>query len=375
MINLFLGILLLLVLVIAELLYLHFVEKEEIPWREVIFNLNSGHIMTWVCRGLEIAGFDYVLRHWSSGWVGQWPVAAQWIFTLVAWDLCFYWMHRLHHKYPLLWAVHVVHHEGEHFSLSLGIRNSWYSSLTSLPFFVPLALLGVPTEQFVLIGALHYFVQFYNHNRVVKKSGWLEHVFVTPSHHRVHHASNPEYRDRNCGGTFAMWDRWFGTFQEERGDIEIRYGVAQRTPTDNPFWANHLPILKYALRVQPPALRRLGTRDGRPLSDPFISLGGFLTFAFLIYYISQQQALTAGPEFALFSIILLSTLAIAGLYGGFTWGRWSWLILAVCMAAFGALHGVTHGIFALLTVLFLIHGTLTFWSARRPAPYALPGSG
>ncbi|WP_158590339.1 sterol desaturase family protein [Deinococcus sp. RM] len=366
MANLFLGILLLFVLVIAELLYIHFVEKEPIPWREVMFNLNSGHVMTWVCRGLEIAGFDYVVRHLSLGWVGGWPVVAQWVFTLLAWDLCFYWMHRLHHKYPLLWAVHVVHHEGEHFSLSLGIRNSWYSSLTSLPFFVPLAVLGVPTEQFVLIGALHYFVQFYNHNRVVKKSGWLEHVLVTPSHHRVHHASNPEYRDRNCGGTFAMWDRWFGTFQEERGDIEIRYGVAHRTPSDNPVWANNLPVLRHVLRCPAPRLPTWTRRDPTPLPDPLVALGGFVLFGVLIDYIATQATRGGAEEFTLFGILLLGTVAIAGLFEGRRWGSRSWLILAATLAAFTAWAGRTDAALIALTTAFLAHALLTIWWTRRP---------
>jgi hypothetical protein len=99
MINLFLGILALLLMVLLELCYLHFVEKQAIPWREIIFNLNSGHIMTWVCRGIEITGFDFVLRHASIGLVSSWHIAAQWIFTLFAWDFCFYWMHRLQRKY------------------------------------------------------------------------------------------------------------------------------------------------------------------------------------------------------------------------------------------------------------------------------------
>ena len=140
MVNLFLAILLLLLLVLVEILYIKYIEKEPIPWREIIFNLNSSHIMTWVGRGIELISFDFVLRHAGLGLVTELPVMAQWIFTLFAWDLCFYWMHIWHHKFPFLWAVHVVHHEGEHFSLSLGIRNSWYSSLTALPFFLPLAI-------------------------------------------------------------------------------------------------------------------------------------------------------------------------------------------------------------------------------------------
>ncbi len=363
MVNLFLGIALLLAMVLIEILYLKYVEKEEIPWREIIFNLNSGHVMLWVGRGLEIAGFDYVLKHFSFGWVGQWHVAAQWIFTLFAWDFCFYWMHRLHHKYPLLWSVHVVHHEGEHFSLSLGVRNSWYSSLTSLPFFVGLAVLGVSTEQFVLIGGFHYFVQFYNHNRIVKKSGWLEYLVVTPSHHRVHHGMNPEYRDKNCGGTFAIWDKWFGTFQEERDDIEIKFGVKQKTPSDNPFWANNLPFLKYFFKIQIPDFQSF-RKNKKPLSEFFISIGGILLFALLVFYIYQEDKWHGAPEVALFGLLFGSTIAMAGLYENYRWGIFSWLFFAFAMLYFMFYFMVFQPVFIALVAIFVGHSGLAFFKSE-----------
>lgn len=356
MVNLFLAILLLLLLVLAEILYLKYVEKEPIPWREIIFNLNSSHVMMWVGRGIEVMGFNFVLRHASLGLVTQLPVVAQWVFTLFAWDLCFYWMHRWHHKYAFLWAVHVVHHEGEHFSLSLGIRNSWYSSLTALPFFLPLAILGVPTEQFFLLGALHYFIQFYNHNRVVQKSGWLEYILVTPSHHRVHHGCNPEYRDKNCGGTFAIWDKLFGTFQEERPDIVIKYGVHQKTPTNHPFWANNLPFLKYVFKIAPPAFfAGIYAKNPKQISDFLIALGGFLQFCLLVFYIYQEDKWSGIAEFSLFTLLLGGTFAIAGLYENYRWGTWLWLLLSVAMVGFLAYFLVFQWAFILLTGLFLVH--------------------
>jgi sterol desaturase/sphingolipid hydroxylase (fatty acid hydroxylase superfamily) len=359
MINLFLGILALLLMVLLELCYLHFVEKQAIPWREIIFNLNSGHVMTWVCRGIEITGFDFVLRHASIGLVSSWHLAAQWIFTLFAWDFCFYWMHRLHHKYPLLWAVHVVHHEGEHFSLSLGIRNSWYSSLTSLPFFIPMAILGVSTEQFVLMGAFHYFVQFYNHNRIVNKSGWLEYFIVTPSHHRVHHGCNPEYRDKNCGGTFAMWDMWFGTFQPERDDIQIQYGVKHKSNTINPFWANHIPFMKYVFKSKVPDFQSF-ERNQKILNDFILSIGGILQFGLLIFYIYQEDKWGGWREFLLFDLLLMSTIALAGLYENYRWGTDAYLLVSILLFGFMLYFGIEHWVFVLLNTLMLIHALGVF---------------
>ena len=359
MINLFWGILALLLMVLLELCYLHFVKKEIIPWREIIFNLNSGHVMTWVCRGIEVAGFDFVLRHASIGWVSSWPIVAQWVFTLLAWDFCFYWMHRLHHKYPLLWAVHVVHHEGEHFSLSLGIRNSWYSSLTSLPFFIPMAILGVPTEQFVLIGALHYAIQFYNHNAIVHKSGWLEYFIVTPSHHRVHHGYNPEYRDKNCGGTFAIWDMLFGTFQAERDDIEIKYGVKHKSNTINPFWANNIPFIKYVFKSKVPDFKGFELNK-KSLNDFVVSIGGLLQFGLLIFYIYQEDKWGGWHEFLLFGLLLLSTIALAGLYENCRWGTDMYLATSILLMTFMFYFAVGHWIFILLNMLMFFHAITVF---------------
>lgn len=254
MLNLSLGIALMLVLCIIEICLIHFKEKKNVPWREIIFNLNSGHVVLWLGRGIEVWLFDLVLKNFSFHWVEQWNVIVQWIFVLFAWDFCFYWMHRLHHKFAILWAVHVVHHEGEHFNLSLGIRNSWYSSLTSFPFFAGLAVIGVSTEQFFIIGAFHYFVQFYNHNGFIKAHGFIDWFIVSPSHHKIHHASNVEYRDMNCGGTFTIWDRLFGTYATEKEGVEMVLGVpSSEAVQENPLLGNNLPFKKYVLKkkIQP----------------------------------------------------------------------------------------------------------------------------
>lgn len=149
--------------VLLELAALKWWRGQPLPWRDVILNLNSGHVLMWLCRGVEVAGFTWLYSHASLHWADGWHPVAGWAFTFVAWDLGFYWLHRMHHKLGFLWAIHAVHHEGEHFNLSLGVRNAWLSSLTSLPFFVPLALLGVTPEMFVAVSGLHYSVQFYNH--------------------------------------------------------------------------------------------------------------------------------------------------------------------------------------------------------------------
>ena len=179
--------------VVAELLFLRARRGHAVPWRDVVSNLGSGHILMWLLRGIEIAVYAWVLAHLSLGWAQSWPSLSGYSSWSCPWDLGFYWMHRMHHALPALWSVHVIHHEGEHFNLSLGIRNAWLSSLTTLPFTtIPLALIGIPLPVFVVVSTVHYTVQFYNHNGIVGRSGWLERFFVTPAHHRVHHGHNPE---------------------------------------------------------------------------------------------------------------------------------------------------------------------------------------
>ncbi|MBR9859353.1 sterol desaturase family protein [bacterium] len=324
--NLFVGPALLLGLVLIELFVLGVVRKEKLPWNEIIMNLNSGHILLWVFRGLELLGFYYIETYFSFGIVAQWPLALQVAFTFVAWDFLFYWLHRLHHTWKFLWAIHEVHHQGEHFNLSLGIRNSWYSSLTSLPFFIPLALLGVPTEVFLLVSSIHYFVQFYNHNKLVVNSGILEYFMVTPALHKVHHGKNEVYRDKNCGGTLNIWDRLFGTYQRELKNEPIQFGIDEPIRSENPFWVNTVPFLKIAGRNV-----KSQNRPPFELSKIWVSVGGLLLFLPLLLYIKQESSLDLIAKVLFFSSVFISTLALGGLYEGKYWGLFGWIVINVVL--------------------------------------------
>lgn len=153
---------------------------------------------------MQLLIYHYAEQHFGFPIVSKWGMSFQFLFVLFAWDFLYYWSHYLHHKWRFLWTVHEVHHQAEHYNISLGIRNSWYSSLTSLPFFLPLAFLGVSIELFILVSSIHYFIQFYNHTTLVKNSGWLEYLLITPATHEVHHGKNTEYIDKNYGGTFNI---------------------------------------------------------------------------------------------------------------------------------------------------------------------------
>lgn len=353
--NLFAGSFLLISVMMIELIILIFIKKEEIPWREVVYNLSSGHILMWILRAFEVLIFSYLYHNFSLRLLDSWNIIGQWAFTFFAWDFCFYWLHRMHHKIPLFWKVHVVHHEGVHFSLSLGLRNSWYSSLSSIPFFIILAMIGVPVEVFVSVGAVHYFVQFYNHNGVVKKSGILEKFMVTPSIHRVHHGINPEYIDKNCGGTLNIWDRIFGTYQPEIEGLEIKYGVTDAIKTDNPFWGNNLPFMRaWGMKI-PNFEKRNETKFN--VSDLYIATGGLNLLNLWLFYIFCEGKGLGMQQFWLFFLIFFGTIALGSLSDGRFLGMVSWLIIAcVPTIAFVYQYNISDPFVLSLFILFILHG-------------------
>nr|WP_199066544.1 sterol desaturase family protein [Chromobacterium sp. ASV5] len=322
--------LVMLAMVLLELFALRYWRQENIPWREIIFNLNSGHIVMWIFRGAEVAGFDLLLNHANLHLVDRLPVVWQWIFAFIAWDLSFYCMHRAHHTWRAFWAVHVVHHQGEHFSLSLGIRNSWYSSLTSFLFVAPLAMLGLPLEMFVIASSFHYAVQLYNHNAFVKKSGWLDKVFVTPSNHRVHHAMHPLYINKNFGGTFLIWDKLFGSYQAELDDIPLCYGVAGDTSSYNPFWASNQALHTWmGCRLSAKWLSNCPIR----VSSSYIAAAGILLFCMVIYYVNEVEMWNFPSQLSVAACLTIGTIAIGGMSDGKRWGWICWLALTLIMPA------------------------------------------
>jgi sterol desaturase/sphingolipid hydroxylase (fatty acid hydroxylase superfamily) len=349
--------------VLGELLILKVFRNHVIPWRDVVFNLNSGHILMWVSRATEVLLFGFLLAHLNMHWVDQWPPIAQWGFAFIAWDFCFYWMHRMHHRFSFLWAAHVLHHEGEHFNLSLALRISWHGSLTAFPFVAILAVLGVPLEIFIGVSSFHYAVQFYNHTGLVNRSGWLERIMITPSHHRVHHKVAPLYINKNFGGTLVVWDKLFGTFQPELDDVESPYGVPGSTPTYNPFWGNVLPLLNW-INLRGPTLRP----GNSWFADSYIVSAGVLLFVLVIYYVNCEAALPFAERFSLFAFIFLGTVAIGGLSDEKRWGLVSWIAIGVLLPGVFVGHfSVNDPVALLLYSLITIHGVVGFWMSRIPA--------
>jgi sterol desaturase/sphingolipid hydroxylase (fatty acid hydroxylase superfamily) len=169
-----------------------------------------------------------------------------WAIALVGVDFFYYWWHRGSHEVNLLWVAHVVHHQSEDYNLAVALRQAILTSFTVAPFYAPLAFLGVPPLVFASVNALSTLYQFWIHTELVGKLGWLEEWLNTPSHHRVHHAINPRYLDKNYGAILIVWDRLFGTFARElEGEAPV-YGVVKPLQSFNPLWAQVEPLISLA---------------------------------------------------------------------------------------------------------------------------------
>ncbi|MBX9765752.1 MAG: sterol desaturase family protein, partial [Bdellovibrionales bacterium] len=159
-----------------------------------------------------------------------------WLFAYTSIDFGYYWWHRASHRINFLWGVHIVHHQSQDFNLAVALRQAWLSGITSWPFYLPLAFLGVETHLYVANKALNTLYQFWIHTELFKKRPWLDKWLNTPSAHRVHHAVNPEYLDKNYASTFQIWDRIFGTYQEEQAPCV--YGTVKPYARWNSLWCN-----------------------------------------------------------------------------------------------------------------------------------------
>ena len=157
-----------------------------------------------------------------------------WILLLFAEDLVYYWFHRISHENRFFWASHIVHHSSQKYNLSTALRQTWTGSFTSFVFWIPLVFIGFHPVMILVQMSISLLYQYWIHTELIDKlPKWFEFIFNTPSHHRVHHATNPQYLDRNHAGIFIIWDRLFGTFEPE---IEKPiYGLTTNISTFNPF--------------------------------------------------------------------------------------------------------------------------------------------
>lgn len=227
-------------LIIVEALVARWKGMEVNRGADAISSLSSG--ITNVVKdvlGLSVAIVSY---SWMVKHLAVFEIKATWAVYLVAFlvkDFAGYWMHRFEHEINFMWNRHIIHHSSEEFNLSCALRQSVSTVFSFITFLMlPAALVGVPTEVFAVIAPIHLFAQFWYHTRIIGRMGLLETFLVTPSHHRVHHAMNPEYIDKNYSQILIIWDKLFGTFQPELDDVPPVYGVKRPVRTWNPILIN-----------------------------------------------------------------------------------------------------------------------------------------
>ena len=267
-----------------------------------------------------------------------WATPWGWLLAIVMFDFCDYWLHRVGHESAVFWAAHAVHHQSQHFNLSTALRQESTVAFLGWPFYLPMALLGVPPAQFALAGLIVLLYQFWIHTEHIGKLGWFDRVFSSPSNHRVHHAVNDQYLDKNYGGMLIIWDRLFGTFIEE--DEAPVYGT--RTPLNswNPLWAvasGYVPLWQLARRAprwqdklkvwfKAPGWLPPGVRDDSPVFDLQAARQRYdppLTRAAMLMAVVQFLLQTAAAAAYLWQSDVLATpalwgfalLQLAGLFG------------------------------------------------------------
>lgn len=219
-------------------------------------------LMGAISLGVLMWFWQFRLFDWGYGWKAM-------LACLLAQDFVYWYKHMAAHKIRWFWSAHVVHHSSEHYNLSTALRQPWNNHFTGFVLLsTPLVLLGFHPLLVGFIGAVNLVYQFWIHTEAINRMPkWYEFIFNTPSHHRVHHGTNPRYLDSNYGGILIIWDRMFGTFVEERDDDPVRYGIVKQLETYNPVkvaFGELITILKDAFQPGISFTNRLGYLFAKP---------------------------------------------------------------------------------------------------------------
>ena len=218
--------------------------KDTVRNMDMISSLGSG--VTNVTKDVLGLSISILAYGWFVNNIAVYHIKATWLTYLVAFlciDFAGYWVHRWSHHINVFWNLHIIHHSSEEFNLACALRQSITLFVNPFNFLLlPAALLGVPNDVIATIGPLHLFAQFWYHTQHINKMGFLEKIIVTPSHHRVHHAINKIYIDKNLGQILIIWDKLFGTYQEELKEVPPAYGITRPVRTWNPIKINFIHL-------------------------------------------------------------------------------------------------------------------------------------
>lgn len=225
-------------LVLAEMLAVWARDKSRYEPRDTLTSLALG--LGSNVAGIALGGTAYLVSLWvyQFRWFDIGMHFGWFVLAFMLYDLAYYAFHRSAHRVRWFWASHVIHHSSQHYNLSTALRQTWtgFFSLAFI-FYLPLVLIGFPPEMLLFVGGLNLIYQFWIHTEIIgQMPRWFEAVMNTPSHHRVHHATNPRYLDSNYAGVFIIWDRMLGTFVGERADDPPRYGIVKQLGSFNLLW-------------------------------------------------------------------------------------------------------------------------------------------
>lgn len=317
---------------------------------DAITSLHHGVLSQVVNTVAKVVTVGIYVAVYQALRLASWPTDSilAWVVAALLFDFFYYWNHRLGHEVGVLWAAHVVHHSSEYFNLSTALRQSSSSALLGWVFYLPMAVMGVPPVMFVIVGVINLLYQYWVHTELIGRLGWVDRVLVTPSNHRVHHGQNDYCIDKNYGGIFIIWDRIFGTFEEERDDEKVCYGIRKPLHSFNPIWGNlhyYVDLWRDSLRAQ--GLRsKLGVWLAPPGGWPTGPLAHFepagftrfnpaptrrmcwyvvsqyvVTNVLIVLFLAGFDRLTSPQVFAYSVLIGLTVVAMGGLLEGYAWAK------------------------------------------------------
>ena len=240
-----------LALIFAELLISNWQNKKYYKKEDTLCTiglLTGNIIVAFSIKGLILAFHFYLYQFKVLELASILPLWAMWVLTFIMIDLVFYIYHRMSHRVRFLWAIHLSHHSSEEMNFAVSFRQAWFGPISKIPFFMVLPLLGFDPTIIAVAGVMSTLWGIVGHTQIVGKLGFIEWVFNTPSHHRVHHGSNKQYIDKNYGNLLIIWDRIFGTFEPE--EEPVRFGLVNNVNTYNPTkitfmaWASMIDDIK-----------------------------------------------------------------------------------------------------------------------------------
>jgi sterol desaturase/sphingolipid hydroxylase (fatty acid hydroxylase superfamily) len=241
-----------LAMIFVEILISNWQQKNYYKTQDTLctIGLLAGNIIVaFSIKGLILALHFYLYQYKIFELSGMLPLWLFWLLTFVVIDLVFYIYHRMSHRIRFLWAIHLSHHSSEEMNFAVSFRQAWFGPISKIPFFMALPLLGFDPTIIAAAGVMSTLWGIVGHTQIVGRLGFVEWIFNTPSHHRVHHGSNKQYIDKNYGNLLIIWDRMFGTFEPEKE--KVKFGLVNNVNTFNPTkitfmaWSSMIEDIKH----------------------------------------------------------------------------------------------------------------------------------